>query len=337
MTNGNGGQPTKRRRATAQMVADAAGVSRSAVSRAFTEGAYLDAEKRSRIMAVAEELGYQPNALAASLQGRRSHLVAIFSGNIRGAYDTDFITRLVSELNALDKWPILIDGAGERARTATLDVLRYPLDAMILRGGSMPADLTEQCAKLGIPMIISGRPVEAPGVDNVCCRHAIGTRAVTELLLEKGRRRFVHIAGPGDFFSSAERRLGVLSALEAAGLDFVAEAEGDFTVDGGYRAALGLLDNNAFDALVCANDSMAIGALAAAGERGRHVPGDLSVVGFDDLAIAKWPSFNLTTVRNPIDAAITEILSLLERRLEDPSKPGETRYVDPHVVLRGTH
>ena len=337
MSNDGDIKPSRHRRITAQAVADAAGVSRSAVSRAFTEGAYLDPQKRKVIREIAEQLGYQPNALAAGLQGGRSHLVAIFSGSMRGTYDTDFVTRLVSKLNALNKWPILVDGTDDRARTATGEVLRYPLDALILRGGSMPADLVEQCAKLGIPMISSGRPIDAPGVDNVCCRHAVGTRAITELLIAKGRRRFGHIAGPSDFFSSAERRQGTLDALETAGLGFAAEIEGDFTVERGYRAALEILEDPTIDALVCGNDAMAIGALNAAQERGRRVPGDLSVVGFDDIGISTWPNFNLSTVRNPIDASIAQILTLLERRLEDPSRPGETLYVEPFVIPRGTH
>ncbi|MEO1398208.1 MAG: LacI family DNA-binding transcriptional regulator, partial [Pseudomonadota bacterium] len=81
------------------MVADRAGVSRSAVSRAFTTGAYVDAEKRKRILKVAEEIGYQPNALAAGLQGGRSHLVAIFAGDMRSPQDSAFVRDLVAGLN----------------------------------------------------------------------------------------------------------------------------------------------------------------------------------------------------------------------------------------------
>ena len=325
------------RRATAQTVADAAGVSRSAVSRAFTHGAYLDDEKRKKIREVAAELGYQPNALAAGLQGGRSHLVAIFIGNMRSPYDTDFVSQLVGELNGLNKWPILIDGSGERAKTAIEEVLRYPLDALILRGGSMSADIVSRCAKVGIPMISSGRPVDAPGVDNVCCRHSDGTKLATKILIDQGRRRFGFVAGPPDFYSSAGRKDGVMQALNQADLSLIAESSGDYSVPGGHAAAKQLLSNHDVDALVCANDATAIGALAAARELGRTVPKDLSIVGFDDIAMASWPMFELTTVRNPIDAAVTQIINLLERRLADPSKESETVHTDPQIVLRTTH
>ena len=327
----------QKRRVTAQMVADAAGVSRSAVSRAFTEGAYLDGEKRVRIKQVALELGYQPNALAAGLQGGRSHLVAIFVGNMRSAYDTAFVSHLVGRLNGLGKWPILIDGSGAQASTAVEDVLRYPLDAMILRGGSMPEELVLQCAKIGIPMISSGRPVDIEGVDNVCCRNADGTRSMTEFLIAQGRKKFSYISAPRAYYSSTQRRNGVVQALAQAGLELMAEEDGDFTVDGGFDAGTRLLSKHKPDALICANDATAIGALTAAKEMGWLVPDEIAIVGFDDIDMARWPSFNLTTVLNPIDKSVDAIIELLNRRLDAPEKSNEMILVDTELVLRGTH
>ncbi|WP_421703118.1 LacI family DNA-binding transcriptional regulator [Aliiroseovarius sp.] len=325
------------RRVTAQMVADAAGVSRSAVSRAFTEGAYLDAEKRLKIQEVATELGYKPNALAAGLQGGRSHLVAIFVGNMRSPYDTAFVRRLVGQLNARSKWPLLIDGGGEQAESAVSEVLRYPLDALILRGGSMAEEIVTRCAKVGIPMISSGRLVMAPGVDNVCCHNAQGMRMATEELLSRGRNRFALISGPQAFFSSGRRRAGLIETLAERDMTLIGEETGDYTVEGGYDAARRLFSNARPDALLCSNDAMAIGALTAAREMGLSVPGDMSVIGFDDIQMASWPTFNLSTVRNPIDASVDRIMELLERRLETPMKPAETVYTDPVLKLRGTH
>ncbi|SMR82455.1 DNA-binding transcriptional regulator, LacI/PurR family [Aliiroseovarius halocynthiae] len=330
-------KPEQKKRVTAQMVADAAGVSRSAVSRAFTDGAYLDSEKRVRIRQVALELGYQPNALAAGLQGGRSHLVAIFVGNMRSPYDTAFVGHLVGRLNALGKWPILIDGSGAQASTAVEDVLRYPLDAMILRGGSMPEDLVLQCAKIGIPMISSGRPVDIDGVDNVCCRNADGTRSMTEFLIAQGRKKFAYISAPRAYYSSTQRRNGVVQALAQAGRELMAEEDGDFTVDGGFDAGMRLLSNHRPDALICANDATAIGALTAAKEMGWQVPDQIAIVGFDDIDMARWPSFDLTTVMNPIDRSVDAIIELLNRRLETPEKSNEMILVKTELVLRGTH
>lgn len=325
------------RRVTAQAVADAAGVSRSSVSRAFTPGAYLDANKRKKIHEVATRMGYQPNALAAGLKGGRSHLVAVFVGNMRNTYDSEFVNRLVGELNALNKWPVLIDGGDARAEAAIDQVLRYPLDALILRGGSMPGELVAQCSKFGVPMISSGRIVHAPGVDNVCCKNAEGTRIAAQILVERGRRKIGYIAGASCFASSAERRSGLIIALERASLPLIAEEAGEFTVEAGYRAAMRMLKEHCLDALVCANDASAIGALTAARELGVDVPGSLSIVGFDDIEMAGWPMFNLSTVNNPINKSVEHVIRLLERRLADPASQSETLLIDPYFVPRGTH
>ncbi|WP_170329819.1 LacI family DNA-binding transcriptional regulator [Ruegeria arenilitoris] len=337
MEDDNAKPANRPRRVTAQAVADAAGVSRSAVSRAFTPGAYLDADKRTKIHNMAARMGYQPNALAAGLKGGRSHLVAVFVGNMRSTYDSEFVNRLVGQLNALNKWPILIDGGDDRAEAAIDQVMRYPLDALILRGGSMPGALVEQCSKFGVPMISSGRIVDAPRVDNVCCRNAEGMRIATQALIDRGRKRFGFIAGAECFASSADRRAGLIKALDQAGLPLIAEEAGEFTVEAGYDASMTLLPGNRLDALVCANDASAIGALTAARELGLDVPGALSIVGFDDIEMAGWPTFNLSTVNNPIDEAVEHVIHLLERRLSEPGRPSETLLIDPYFVPRGTH
>ncbi|WP_235216167.1 LacI family DNA-binding transcriptional regulator [Ruegeria halocynthiae] len=322
---------------TAQTVADAAGVSRSSVSRAFTPGTYLDADKRKRIREVAARMGYQPNALAAGLKGGRSHLVAVFVGNMRSAYDTEFVTALVGELNALNKWPILIDGGDQSTERAIHQVLRYPLDALILRGGSMQSELVTQCSKIGVPMISSGRIVEARGVDNVCCRNAEGARIAARVLVDAGRTRFGFVAGPEKLSSSSGRRSGLVEVLDQAGLTLIAEAKGEFTVEAGFNAAKKLLRENTLDALVCANDASAIGALTAAREMGIAVPESLSVVGFDDIEMARWPTFDLSTVCNPVDEAVERVIWLLDQRLTNPNKASETILIDPYFVPRGTH
>lgn len=328
----------RRRRVTAQDVAEAAGVSRSAVSRAFTEGAYIDGAKREKIHAIAEELGYKPNALAASLQGARSHLVAMFVGEMRNEYDKEVAAKMIAGLNAAGHWPIVIGGSGEAARDAVSRVLSYPLNALILRSGSLDSDIAEQCAKLGIPMISSGRLLDAPNVDNVCCNNAEGMLAATRHLVGQGRTRFCYIGGPEGFFSAPQRRQGLVQGLVENGLELVAERTGNYTAQSGHRMATELLTSGTrMDALICANDAMAIGALSALRENGVHVPNDVAVVGFDDIAMADWPAFRLTTVRNPMEPLVDVVIDLLEKRLADPSHPTETIFLATELVLRDTH
>lgn len=337
MNDNDDGPGKPKRRITAVDVANQAGVSRSAVSRAFTEGAYLDAEKRRRIMKAAQELGYRPNALAAGLQGRRSNLVAIFVGEMSNEFDKEMATQLVAGLNEIGKWPIVIGGSGDTARNAVSNVLSYPLDAMILRSGSLDADIVDTCAKLNIPVISSGRILEAHKVDSVCAKNQSGMAKGTRFLIEQGRSRFAYIGGPSALYSSPQRRAGFQEALDEAGLAPVAEAVGEFTVQSGYEAAQRLCSGSDFDALVCANDAMAVGALSALRETGRRVPRDVSVIGFDNIAMADWPAISLTTLNNPIPESVQAIIDLLQKRSEDPDRPEETILLDVDLVLRKSH
>lgn len=208
---------------------------------------------------------------------------------------------------------------------------------MILRSGSLSADISEACGKLGIPVIASGRILEADGVDNVCCRNRAGMAKGVELLLAKGRRNFGFVGGPKSFAASVDRRAGVVETLKAAGLALRAEETGAFTVQSGYDATLRLKDVQSLDALICANDAMAIGALSALRDQGRSVPQNISVIGFNDIEMARWPSIELTTLRNPIDALVDAVLDLLERRANHPSKEPEMIWLDAEVILRATH
>jgi DNA-binding LacI/PurR family transcriptional regulator len=328
--------PKPNRRITAEDVAKRAGVSRSAVSRAFTEGAYIHADKRALVLQAASDLGYRPNALGAGLQGARSNLVAIFVGEIANDYDHEVTAALVAGLNSVGKWPIVISGSGAAARDAVNKVLSYPLEAMILRSGSLDEDIVNTCGKLNIPVISSGRILKLAGVDNVYCRNTEAMQLGTRLLIDKGRRRFGFIGGPESYSSSAARRLGVVEALTRAGLALEAEAAGHYSVQSGYDAAMALRAVP-IDALICANDAMAIGALTALKDQGRAVPRDISVIGFDNSAMAGWPAFALTTLDNPVDALVAAVLGLLQRRSAAPLKPDETVFLQARLVLRSSH
>lgn len=338
--DGDMDRPVRRRprRVTASDVAEAAAVSRAAVSRAFAKSAYLDPAKRALILETAKRLGYRPNALAASLHGTRTDLVGIVAGDLAREYDSAFVSVLVSELNASGKWPLVLSGSEALNTRSIRSVFGYPLDAMIVRGGSVPTAVFADAAQLNIPIIFSGRVVQAPLADCICCRNEDGARTAIEAMLGRGRRRFGYIGGPTDWSSEIERRKGVHGALGDAGLTLVGRIHADYTFEGGRNAALRMLSDCQVDALFCANDAMALGALSAAREvPGHPVPEALSIIGFDDIPMAAWPEFDLTTIRNPVRQTVSEILRLLDERLSDPTRDGQVVMITPELVERGTH
>ncbi len=331
----------KGRRVTAQEVADRAGVSRHAVSRCFKPGAYLAEGKRRLIVATAKELGYRPNALAAGLKGKSSRLIAIVSGNLSNHYDAEVVSCLVELLTSMGKWPVVLGGGSEDIRNdRTLDVLAYPLDAMVLRAGSVDAEIAQQCRQLGIPLILSGRRTDGlDRTDSVCCDNAHGAGLAVRCLIERGRSRIAYIGGPKDLFSEQERAMGFVGALSAVGLKPANMISSDFSFEGGFRSALELLAGSGQpDAVFCSNDAMALGVLSAARHRlGLNIPEDLSVIGFDDIAMAAWPTFELTTVRNSVHQMVEAIRTLLSERLAMPDGPGRHLSIEPQLVLRGSH
>ncbi|WP_311136188.1 MULTISPECIES: LacI family DNA-binding transcriptional regulator [Pseudooceanicola] len=330
---------TGERRVTAMDVARGAGVSRSAVSRAFTPGSPLDAAKRSRILAVAQELGYRPNVLAAGLQGKgRSNLVAVVVGRLHNHFDSDFQAILMEGLARRGKWPLVVAGDPEMIEADILNVLGFPLDALIVRGGSVSAPVVDYCAKLGIPLVVSGRVMAAPRVDCVCGDNAGGAHLAVAALQARGRRRIAYLGGPPQLFSDQERRAGFQAAMAGAGLVPVAEDSADYSFEGGQAAALRLLARApGLDGLFCGNDAMALGAIAALRDQGRRVPQDISVIGFDDISIAPWPGIDLSTLRNDAAATVAELLRLLETRLEDPSGPARVVRIPTRFIARNTH
>lgn len=326
------------RRVTAQDVATAAGVSRSAVSRAFTPGSYLNEAKRARVLETAFRIGYRPNALAASLQGKPTQLVAVIVGDLRNQYDAEFMAALVSALRRAQKWPLVLAGQDAGSEREILSVLRFPLDALIIRGGSVSPNVIQTCEKLSIPMIYTGRAVRGGKIDSIYCDNKTGMGMAVDLLIAKGRRVFGYLGGPADWSSETERLDGVVHHLANHGLSLVAHGNADYTFEGGAHLAAQMLRANDLDALICANDAMALGALSHARHAlGLAVPDALSIIGFDDVAMAQWAEFRLTTLRNPVDETVGHILRLLDQRIDNPAKTGERVRIAPILMARDTH
>lgn len=330
--------PTRSKRVTATDVAEAAGVSRSAVSRAFTDGAYLDQDKKAKILKISQDLGYRPNAFAAGLQTTKSNIVTVVVGEMRSLYDHELVDHLLKELVAVGKWPILLSGPEISNAPNLQGIFGFPVDAMIVRGGSVDEFVVESCAKLQIPLIFSGCVVDADHVDSVSCKNFDGMYALAKLLVESGRRKIAYIDGIPNRASKQERPAGARAGLAENGLTFVGTETSDFSYEGGYQAAIALLKKHDLDAIMCANDETALGAIAAVRqELGLRVPEDVAVTGFDDLRMSSWSNFRLTTARNPIEETVAAILRLLSERLEDPNKVGEMVLLDVDIVKRETH
>ena len=312
---------------TSYHVAQAAGVSQSAVSRCFRPGSSIAPKTRARVIAAARELGYQPNAMASGLITKRSNLVAVLISNLTNLYYPEVLAELTRRLSEQDIRVLLFALQAESDVDAMLDqVWRYRVDGAIVAARLSPAQLRE-FARRRIPLVLYNRQGEGEAVPSVCCDSAGGERQLVDRLVGAGHNVFGIIAGPDDSYVSQERVRGAQVRLHELGREALL-VNGSFDYqsgDTGLRTLMAMTDRK-LDALICANDLMAIGAIDCARTQfGIKVPHDLSVVGFDGVAPAAWESYGLTTVRQPVQRMTEAAVAILLERVADPDLPPESR------------
>ena len=327
-----GGQPRDaprevRRITTSYDVAIRAGVSQSAVSRCFKEGASVAPATRARILAVAEELGYAPNAIAQGLITRRSNLVGVLISNLTNLNYPEVLAEMTRRFGAHDVRVLLFTLAAESdVPEALAQLFRYRVDGVVAAARLEPAAIRLFEVR-GVPLVLYNRDGEGAAVSSVCCDSQAGERALVDRLAAAGHRRFGLITGPADSFVSQERVKGALGRLQELGLPCEV-AEGGFDYHSGESGLrrLMLATDGGLDALICANDVMALGAMDGARfGLGLKVPEDLSIVGFDGVGPAAWGSYGLTTVRQPLHRMTEAAVGMLMERIERPHLTPERR------------
>ncbi|MFE9192572.1 LacI family DNA-binding transcriptional regulator [Micromonospora sp. NPDC007208] len=298
---------TTAQRPTLEAVAARAGVSRATVSRVVNGSTTVAEPIREAVTRAVAELGYVPNLAARSLVTQRTDSIAlvmpeaatrvfsddqVFPGIIRG---------VSQELEAADKQLVLML-AGSPAGHARVE--RYTtgrhVDGVLFASLHGADPLPGTLARLGIPVVVSGRPLGDVPVPYVDVDHVGGVTAAVRHMIDSGRRRIATIAGPQDMVAGIERLSGYRSTVADAGLPELI-AIGDFTRESGSAAMRRLLTEHPdLDGVFAASDLMAHAALRTLREAGRRVPDDVAVVGFDDIETAAYTEPPLTTVRQPI-------------------------------------
>jgi DNA-binding LacI/PurR family transcriptional regulator len=300
---------TSRRSApTLDQVAERAGVSRSTASRAINGGRRVSPQAQASVDSAVAELGFTPNGAARSLVTRRTNSVALVVPEPDELVLTDpFFASTISGLNSAlldtEMQLVLVMARKEDIVTRTLRYLRGGhVDGVVVVSHHRDDVLADELDRSSVPTVFVGRPfggghqVRYIDVDNEG-----GARMATEHLVRTGRRRIGTIAGPQDMSAGFDRLAGWSAALDEAGLASDAVAYGDFTTVGGALATTRLLaENPDLDGIFVASDLMAVGALAALADAGRAVPGDVAVVGFDNLGSATATSPTLTTIDHPV-------------------------------------
>ncbi|HEU4827305.1 MAG TPA: LacI family DNA-binding transcriptional regulator [Dongiaceae bacterium] len=321
---------------SAQQVADSAGVSRSAVSRAFTSGASISQATRDKVMRAAEELGYHVNDLARGLLARRSRLVGLVATKPEVGFRAQLTAELAKALIRRGSVPVLVN-TGETAEeliAAQKTLLGYRAEATIVISGAPPSSFVDLARRNGQPLIVLGR--SEPGADQVRMDNTAAARRTAALFVAQGIRVLGLAGSHSSTPSVVERETAFRDEARRRGARVLWARGADADYAGGMEAARQLFaDSERPEAVFCVDDQLAFGVMDfARAERGLAVPGDLSVVGFDDVPEAGWLSYGLTTFRQDAHEMAEAAVRLLDLRQANRDRPAARRRILPEFIVR---
>lgn len=330
--------PARPRRRAASMadVARHAGVSSQTVSRVSNGLSNVDETTRSRVLDSMRAVGYRPNGAARALKYGRFHTVGVIMFTLETLGNVRTLDAIATEAAAADYSVTLmpvpdptlgsVTGAYRRLSEQAVDGIIIIFEASLL-------DRVEITLPVGLPVVVIDSNAGS-GFTVVDTDQALGARLATQHLLDLGHRQVWHIAGPASSFSATHRAESWAATLRGAGIEPPAVVHGDWSTDSGYRIGLELGRRPEVTAIFAANDQMALGTMRALHELGRAIPGDVSVVGFDDMdeARAFWPP--LSSVRQNFRDVGRVAMERLLAQIADPTSTGETTLIPTELVVR---
>ncbi|NEC66355.1 LacI family DNA-binding transcriptional regulator [Streptomyces sp. SID9727] len=349
---------------TLEDVARAAGVSRATVSRVINGVRNVDPVIQEAVRSAVASTGYAPNRAARSLVTRRTDAIALvvsgagvepeaeegappdgadggegasFTGQVfADPFFGRVVTGVVNYLRPRGMHPVLMFAETSRAREDVVAFLRQgSADGALVVSTHAEDPLPGMLTDAGLPAVLYARPARAARISYVDVAHQDGARLAAEHLLARGCRRIATITGPLDVPAVQERLAGFRDAMTHHGHPYIAIAEGRFTQESGETAMERLLSEHPdLDGVFAANDLMATGACHVLRERGKRIPEDVAVIGFDDSSAALACRPPLTTVRQPVEAMAAEMARLLIERLGRPEGAATSVVFEPSLVVR---
>jgi DNA-binding LacI/PurR family transcriptional regulator len=323
---------------TLKDVAKLAGVSRSAVSRTYTEGASVSEKTRAKVEKAANALGYSPNALASSLTTGRTKLIGLVSNNFHNPIFLEVFDLFTRGLQTRGLRPLLVNLTDEVNPANSIRMLRaYSVDGVIVASSTLPATFAEGFKDAGVPVVHSfGRQSANPKVNVLGIDNIEAGRLAGQTLIDRGYKRVAFLGGPKSATSTQDRFAGFEEVIGKSDVDLTVSYASNYSFDAGRSEMQLLLRDTPAEAYFCGDDVLSIGALSAIEDAGLRVPQDIGIIGLNDMEMAGWANINLTTIRNPVEQIIASSIELIEASLQDDSRYPEARLFASTIVERGT-
>jgi LacI family transcriptional regulator len=320
-------------------VARHAGVSIATVSRALRGSDLVTEATRARVRAAAEELNFTPNRLGRSLAEGRHAANGIVFPDLVGPYYAEVLLGYEEVASDLGSSVLILATKRRRDAAAAVVELAGRVDGLVIVGNTVGDDVVSGIAAGGVPVVLLARPPVA-GIDTIRTRNAATAWILAAHLAEHGHRRIAFLGDPAGSPDVAGRFAGLAAGLGAAGLPVPEPVPCAFDVAAGEAAAGPLLRGERLDAIVGANDEVALGVLLAAEAAGLRVPDDLAVIGWDDVLAARFAG--LTTVRQPMRELGATAARWVHRRIAEragadraaPAPPPRRRILPTRLVVR---
>ncbi|HEY4202556.1 MAG TPA: substrate-binding domain-containing protein [Devosiaceae bacterium] len=335
---------------TSRDVARVANVSQALVSRAFTGNGRIASETRDRILKVAAEIGWRPNALARSMVTGDAPLVAVITTRLHFDWRAQVLSHL---LKAIQEWhlkPLLFYAEHDEEVDRLLEeTIGWRTRGVIVTAGVIHERRAEDILSRGQFFAALNRPANHAGAFSVATDNPLGGARAADLLLAEGRQRFLVLAGEISSWASARRTEGFVDALAARGIGAATWHNDTMSVEAGASCAARFLElppAQRPDAVFSTNDALALGFMD--GLRGTvGIPSELSLVGFDNLPTSSWTPYRLTTFEQPLDEMVSRVIDHIDRHQQgdtgpipdtEPHRIGEDGviYCTPRIILRST-
>ncbi|NOD77774.1 MULTISPECIES: LacI family DNA-binding transcriptional regulator [unclassified Ruegeria] len=320
-------------------VARRAGVSQSAVSRVFTPGASASEKTIAKVRKAADELGYRPNVLARAVVSGKSRIIGLVVSYLDNQFYPEALEKLTNLLQERG-YHVMIFMAPQatvNVDKVVSEILDFQVDGIIAASVTLSSELSDRCRAAGVPMVLFNRAQDDPAMSAVTSDNIAGGRKVAEFLLAAGHKKIGYIAGWEGTSTQRDREAGFVRALRDAGVELHAREVGNFVTEQAQEATRRMFASDPPDALFVANDHMAIAVMDTLRfELGVKVPDDVSVVGYDDVSVAAWPTYDLTTVRQRANRMVSETVEILLSKIDDPDVGPRRLEIDGPLIVRGS-
>jgi len=325
--------------ATSHDVAKAAGVSQSTVSRALRGMPGIAKETLERVQKAAAELAYVASEAGRALSTRQTRTIGIVAAELTNPFYPELVEPMRAELQRLGYRALLIPDSSE-APLETERLADGTLDGVVITTACVTSHLPEFLTARHIPFVLVNREVDGVSADTCVVDNITGAREAADLLAQLGHKRIGAIFGPQDTSTGRDRELGLRQGLASHQIHLQPSLvrHGPFSYETGFAHTQSLLASKSRPtAIFCGNDVIALGACNAATASGFALGQDITIIGFDDIAMAAWNMFQITTFRCDRREMAVKAVEMLMNRIAEPDRPPERHLLLPKLVLRSTH